>query len=294
MDESATDAADEADARPWPDETVAPEAERNAQAADDEDDAIAPLVLNIEGFEGPLDALLALARTQKVDLKRISILELADQYLEFMAEAKARRLELAADYLVMAAWLAYLKSRLLLPEPEPEDEEPTGEELAARLAYQLQRLQAMRKAGEELMARPLLGRDVMGRGAPEGVRVLRRSDWTASLYDLLRAYSDQRIRTVDLTMRVEPLNVFTIEAARQRLEVALGAIPDWSGLEKLIPEPSVSEAPRASVFASTLSAVLELARDGHMELRQLKAFGPVYVRSRPEGRGDAAQGMSLR
>ncbi|MEL7029150.1 MAG: ScpA family protein, partial [Pseudomonadota bacterium] len=168
-----------------------------------QDEAIEALIVNIEGFEGPLDALLALARTQKVDLKRISILALAEQYLAFMEEAKARRLELAADYLVMAAWLAYLKSRLILPEPDDDEEGPSGEEMAARLAFQLQRLEAMRNAGAKLLELDQYRRDVFPRGAPEGVRVNRRTEWSASLYDLLKAYSEQRIRTVDPTIRVE-------------------------------------------------------------------------------------------
>lgn len=245
------------------------------------------LVVDVEGFEGPLDLLLMLARTQKVDLKKISILALADQYLAFILQARRMRLELAADYLVMAAWLAYLKSRLLLPEPE-DDEEPSGEELAARLALQLQRLEAMRAVGARLMARDRLGRDIFARGAPEGVRVIRMPRWEASLFDLLKAYTDQRIRSSVTTLQIARAPVVRIEDARRRLEAMLGEIKDWSRLDALLGAPGDMDAQARSALASSFMAGLELVRDGTIEMRQLVAFGPVFVRRRL-----AASGMGL-
>lgn len=258
------------------------------------------LVVNIDGFEGPMDVLLALARTQKVDLKQISILALAEQYLVFVNEAKKLKLELAADYLVMAAWLTYLKSRLLLPS-EDEDEAPTGEELAARLAFQLQRLQAMRNVAAKLFARNRLGRDVFARGAPEGIRVIRKSEYDCSLYELLKGYSELRVRTIDVDYKIEKRPVLAIEDARRRLEAILGRIPDWSRLEDFLPtgvaahnlfgvspedaaEPTseLSVKMKRSARASTFTAGLELAREGFLEIRQTEAFAPIYVRRRKE------------
>ena len=266
---------------PWPDDGV----KRSVGPVVEEDEE-AHLVLNIDGFEGPLDVLLALARDQKVDLKKISILQLVEQYLEFVDAAKARRLELAADYLVMAAWLAYLKSRLLLPEPEAESDEPSGEEMAARLAFQLQRLEAMREAGAKLLELPQLNRDVFGRGAPGGVRVIRLTQWTASIYDLLSAYSQQRVRGIDPTLHIKPMPTFAIEEARMRLERIVGRIPEWSDLRFYLPRDAEPDTPRASILASTLNATLELAKEGRLEVRQAEAFGPVYIRSvQPESEG---------
>jgi len=252
----------------------------NPYAGDDDADVEA-LVVNIEGYEGPLDVLLALARTQKVDLRKISVLELVEQYLSFVETAKARRLELAADYLVMAAWLAYLKSRLLIPSPKSDDDEPTGDEMAARLAFQLQRLEAMRAASAKLMARPRLGLDVFGRGAPEGVKVEKTPEWRAELYDLLKAYSDQRVRNVDATYRVQPPRILQIEQARERLSRLLGVIPDWSDLVSLA-EAEDADAPRESVVASAFNAALEFAKAGRLELRQSAHFEPVMIRRAPE------------
>jgi segregation and condensation protein A len=236
------------------------------------------LVVDVEGFEGPLDLLLTLARSQKVDLKKISILALADQYLTFVSEARRMRLELAADYLVMAAWLAYLKSRLLLPPPETEDDEPSGEELAARLAFQLQRLEAIRAVAARLMARDRLGRDVFPRGQPEGIRIVKEPHYEASLYDLLKAYADQRVRTAVTTIRIARAPVVRIEDARARLESILGTIKDWNRLDRLLPpELRVSSLGR-SAMASSFMASLELVREGELEMRQLVPFGPVYVR----------------
>lgn len=237
------------------------------------------LILNLDGYEGPLDVLLDLARTQKVDIRKISMAALVDQYLEFVAIAKERDLELAADYLVMASWLAYLKSKLLLPVEDESGDEPTADEMAARLAFQLQRLEAMRKAVEDLQALPQLGVQFFARGAPEGVRVKRKADWQAELYDLLRAYTTQRIATVDRDYHIEPPKVYSIEMARIRLTRILGAIPEWTELRALAPIKEI-DAPPASVVASAFNAALEFAKDGSIELRQLGAFEPIYIRAR--------------
>ena len=249
--------------------------------ASDGDADIDALIVNLDGYEGPLDVLLELARTQKVDIRKISMVALVDQYLSFVEAAKQRNLELAADYLVMAAWLAYLKSKLLLPVDEEAGDEPTADEMAARLAFQLQRLEAMRKAVEMLQAMPRLGLTVFPRGAPEGVRVTRKPDWQADLYELLRAYTTQRIASVDRDYKIDPPKVYSIELARLRLERILGSIPDWSELRTLTNASDV-DAPEASVVASAFNAALEFARDGRLELRQLGHFEPIYVRTRQE------------
>ncbi|MFQ5563433.1 MAG: segregation and condensation protein A [Parvularculaceae bacterium] len=237
------------------------------------------LVVNLEGYEGPLDVLLELARRQKVDLRKLSMLALVEQYLDFVAAAKARNLELAADYLVMAAWLAYLKSRLLLPALDADGEGPTGDEMAARLAFQLQRLEAMRKSAEALLQLPRLGVNVFARGAPEGVRVIRTPEWQATLYDLLRAYASQRIAAVDRTYKYNPPKVYAVEEARARIERMLGSIPEWSELRGLAPWGEV-DAPGQSLIASAFNAALEIAKDGRLDIRQLAPFEPIYVRSR--------------
>lgn len=247
----------------------------------------AALVLNLDGFEGPIDVLLTLARDQKVDLTKISILELAEQYLVFVNEARRLRLELAADYLVMAAWLAYLKSRLLLPADE-EGEEPTGEEMAAALAFQLQRLEAIREAGENLFQRALLGRDVFARGAPEGIRVVTKSVYEASLYELLQAYGAIQRRGGKATpLRIEQMELYTMDQALERLERALGALPDWATLASFLPD-GLKGLKRRSAIAATFLASLELARSGRMQLRQDGRFGPIYVRRNPEPASSSA------
>lgn len=247
------------------------------------------LVVAVDGFEGPLDLLLALARSQKVDLTRISVLALADQYLEFMESARRRNLELAADYLVMAAWLAYLKSRLLLPEIETGEGEPTADEMASRLRWRLQRLQAMREAAARLMARDRLGRDIFARGMPEPVNVIRLPEHLDSLYDLLTAYSAQRLKRAKAgTYRPVHAPVLLIEEARERLERMLGRIGNWNGLARLIPAEWSGGHRRRSGMASTLLACLELTRDGKLEMRQLKPFEEVYVRERGEPRAGEA------
>lgn len=261
---------------------VAAETETEFEALSPRDEGAGePLMVDVEGFEGPLDLLLALARSQKVDLKKVSIGALADQYLAFIAEARKLKLELAADYLVMAAWLAYLKSRLLLPEPE--DHEPTGEELAARLAFELQRLEAIRAVAARLMARDRLGRDVFGRGMPEGIYVARTTRYEASLYDLLKAYGEGRARHSVRRLEIRPAAVYRVEEARRRLEVMLGSVRDWNRLEALLPPELEAQGLKRSALASTLMAGLELVREGRLDMRQLTPFGPVYVRQRPAG-----------
>jgi segregation and condensation protein A len=239
------------------------------------------LVVTVDGFEGPLDLLLSLARDQKVDLAKISILKLAEQYLVFIEALGPRKLELAADYLVMAAWLAYLKSRLLLPQAPSADGEPTADELATRLRWRLQRLEAMRQAAARLMARDRLGRDIFARGAPEGINVVKLRTQTDTLYDLLTSYATQRVRkTSGNTYRPLHAPVLLIEEARARLERMLGRIGDWSGLSRIIPFEWSGGTRRRSALASTLLACLELARDGKLEIRQLKPFDEVFVRDR--------------
>jgi segregation and condensation protein A len=236
------------------------------------------LVLDLDGYEGPIDVLLTLAREQKVDLTKIKIVQLADQYLAFIAQARQLKLEIAADYLVMAAWLAYLKSRLLLPEP-PEDA-PSGEELAADLAFQLQRLEAMQQAGVTLLARPRLGWDVFRRGMPEVIAADKKPRYEAALYDLLKAYADQRRRVDQLQMlRIAPTQLYSVEDALERLEARLGKLPDWEVLMSFLPDNLKDPVVMRSATASTFAASLELAKQGRLLLRQLEAFGPIYLKA---------------
>jgi segregation and condensation protein A len=245
-------------------------------------------IVDIDGFEGPLDLLLTLARSQKVDLRGISILQLVDQYIEFIGHLAKADLDLAADYLVMASWLAYLKSRLLLPKPELAGDEPSGEEMAARLAFRLQRLQAMREAGGRLMARDRLGRDVFFRGEPEGIRVIRTPAWADSIYDLLKAYSDQRTRTLGTRFAVKRAPVYAIDEARKRLEQMIGMSMDWNRLDSFLPDHPGFRELRRSALASTFSASLEMAKDGKLFLRQASAFGPLFLRNAAAGHADPA------
>jgi len=255
--------------------------EQSAHGNDNMATSEAPLVLALEGYEGPLDLLLALARSQKVDLKQISILQLVEQYLAFIAELRKVRLEIAADYLVMAAWLAYLKSRLLLPEPPPDDE-PSGEEMAARLALQLQKLEAMREVGARLMARDRLGRDVFPRGQPEGVVVVSRPIYDATLFQLLKAYADHKARaTAVATLEVRRPVMHTIDEALRRLERMLGSLPDWATLEAFLPINMTDGFQRRAAIASTLLASLEMARQGKLTIRQAAAFAPIFIKGSP-------------
>ncbi len=236
------------------------------------------LVLALDGFEGPIDVLLLLARQQKVDLTRISILELSEQYLAYIREVRRRRIELAADYLVMAAWLAYLKSRLLLPA-EDEEEEPSGEELAAALALQLRRLEAMRDAGRRLMARDQRGRDFFRRPAAEGVTRVETPIYALTQYDLIKAYADQRRRMRPPSLSITPTRLMSVEAAVRRLSEIIGTVVDWTILQKFLPEALEGDPTLTrSAVASTFVASLELAREGRIDLRQSEAFGPIFVR----------------
>jgi segregation and condensation protein A len=249
--------------------------------ADDAPRAGEALIVNLEGFEGPLDLLLALARTQKVDLAKISVLALAEQYVEFVNQALKARLELAADYLVMAAWLAFLKSKLLLPREKGQEDEPSGDELAARLAFRLMRLEAMRAAAGKLMTRKRLGQDVFTRGNPEGVRTIRVRKYTAMIFDLLKAYADQRKKTVKRVHVVPRRTVWSIKEARQRLESLLGdGVGVWVQLDLFLQRygatPDIARTARASSFGATL----EMARDGTVELSQAEPFAPIFMRRR--------------
>jgi segregation and condensation protein A len=252
------------------------EFESTAIVADDQ-----ALMVAVDGFEGPLDLLLTLARNQKVDIAKISILKLADQYLEFIESAKKLNLELAADYLVMAAWLAYLKSRLILPQEKSPEGEPSADEMATRLRWRLQRLDAMRAASTRLMGRERLDRDVFGRGDPEPVNVVKLRTYKDTMYDLLTAYATDRVRKLGgKAYRPHMAPVFHIEEARERLERLLGKISDWSALDRLLPLEWQGGGRRRSAVASTLLACLELARDGKVEIQQTAPFAEIFVRDR--------------
>ncbi len=246
------------------------------------------LVLDLEGYEGPIDLLLALAREQKVDLAKLSILALADQYLAFIAAQRRLRLEIAADYLVMAAWLAYLKSRLLLPEPPRDDGGPSGEELAAALSHRLLLLAAMQRAGAALMARPLLGRDVFARGRPEGIPRIDRPVYELSLYELLAAYGEGHRRQHAQVLTIAQPAFHSLDAALHHLAQFVGHVPEWRELAMFLPAELRGGVFRRSALAATFAASLELTRAGQIELRQDRAFGPIYLRSPAASRGDAA------
>ncbi|MFD1880335.1 segregation and condensation protein A [Paracoccus pacificus] len=238
------------------------------------------LIVDVEGFEGPLDLLLTLSRTQKVDLMKVSVLQLAEQYLAFVETARRLRIELAADYLVMAAWLAFLKSRLLLP-PDPEAEGPSAEDLAAHLAFQLERLNAMREAGARLMARDRLGRDRFQRGMPEQLVTHRKIRWQAGLIDLMRAYARLRTKDEFRPYAFDRHDVFTMEQALDRLRRLIGFAPDWTDLAEFLPEGWDGRPERRrSATAATFAATLELARQGQVELRQSETFAPISIRRR--------------
>jgi segregation and condensation protein A len=250
-----------------------------AYATLDRGDAEPALVVDVDGFEGPLDLLLELARAQKVDITRISILALANQYLAYIERIRSLRLELAADYLVMAAWLAYLKSRLLLPEVS-DGEEPTGAELAAELAFRLRRLEAVREAAARLANRNRLGRDVFARGNPEPIEIRKRSEWSATLYDLLSAYATRRQHNHVAVVRMPTRDVWSLQDAREALSRLVGKVADWTPLAALVTGYVSRPAMRRSVTASSFGASLELAREGKLEIRQTEAFAPLYVRDR--------------
>lgn len=245
--------------------------------------SVSPFMVDVEGYEGPIDVLLSLARDQKVDLVHISIVQLADQYLKFVMEARSKNLELAADYLVMAAWLAYLKSRLLLPVLD-SGEEPTGEELAAALQFQLQRLESMQNAGAELMARARLGADFFSRGAPERFKTIQHSVFDASLTDLIQAYARQKSKSAKgKTLRIEnSWELQSIEDALFRLRRLVGHAPDWRTLLSFLPEDVKNPLTRRSALASTFGAVLQLAKEGRLKIRQDGTYGEIYFQTTPD------------
>jgi segregation and condensation protein A len=237
------------------------------------------LMVDVGGFEGPLDLLLALARTQQVDLSKISILALADQYLEFIDRARDLKIEIAADYLVMAAWLAYLKSRLLLPEPQA-DEEPSAADLAADLAQRLQHLEAIRQAGARLMTRHRLGHDFFARGMPEMRGAAPPSGYTATLYDLLSAYALQRQRHALSSVTLPKRTVWSLAEAREALFRLVGVAGEWTCIDEFLLQYVVEPTMRATVFASSFSASLEMVREGKIEVQQEAAFAPIWLRRR--------------
>jgi segregation and condensation protein A len=262
------------------------ETEVAAERASDEP----ALVVDVEGFEGPLDLLLVLARQQKVDLAKISILALADQYLAFIEEARKLRLELAADYLVMAAWLAYLKSRLLLPETNaPEGQ--SAEDMAIALALRLKRLEAIRDVAERLFGRSQLDRDVFRRGQPEPIAHIKHPQYSATLYDLLSAYAQQRQKSALAHVRLAKRTVWSLAEAREALERLIGQSSDWARLDEFLIAYVVEPSLAATVFASSFASTLEMVREGVMEVHQQGAFAPLYVRKRqPSGNGVADAG----
>jgi segregation and condensation protein A len=268
-------------------EETAFETELAADRATDEP----ALVVDVEGFEGPLDLLLMLARQQKVDLAKISILALADQYLAFIDEARRLRLELAADYLVMAAWLAYLKSRLLLPEAATP-EGMSAEDMANALALRLKRLEAIRDAAQKLFDRPQLDRDVFARGQPEPIAHIKHPQWTATLYDLLTAYASQRQKSALSHVRLAKRAVWSLAEARSALERLIGAATDWTRIDEYLIAYIVEPSQRATVLASSFASVLELVREGAAEIHQQEAFAPLFMRKREtpqNGNGVAAE-----
>lgn len=248
---------------------------------EDPDKAISDksLMVDLEGFEGPLDLLLHLARTQKVDLAKISVLALAEQYLAFVEDARKLRLELAADYLVMAAWLAFLKSKLLIPQ-KSDEEEQSGEEMAQALAFRLKRLEAMREAATRLINRNRLGRDIFARGMPEPIVIEKTSDYEASLYDLLTAYASQRQRNSLSLVTIAKRNVWSLKDARGILARMVGQIDDWTALDQfLLQYLHEDEDERRTALASSFAASLEMVREGQLDIRQDGAFAPIFLRN---------------
>jgi segregation and condensation protein A len=257
------------------------QADLEFEAADDAAEEGQALILDIDGYEGPLHLLLELARMQKVDLARISILELAEQYINFIKNAQDLRIELAADYLVMASWLAYLKSRLILPKAEGEDQLPEAEELAAHLAFRLQRLEAMRRAADAFYKLPITGDQVFVRGAPEGLRSRTSPLYQAELFDMIKAYGDIRSQASIREVKLARPLVLALDDARIRLSRAMGISLEWLSFEDLLPAGSDFERvlPTRSIRASSFLAGLELAKEGKLEIKQSKAFAPIYLRS---------------
>ncbi|GJL85098.1 MAG: segregation/condensation protein A [Micavibrio sp.] len=249
------------------------------------------LLLDIDGFEGPIDVLLELARNQKVDITKISILQLARQYLGFIERAKTHNLELAAEYLVMAAWLAYLKSRLLLPRQD-DDEEYSAEEMAEALQFQLRRLQAMQEHAQKLMSLPQLGQQIFPRGMPEGLQTITDTAWDVTLYDMLKSYGDIHRRKDDSSYDLPEYNLMSTEDALHRLTRMLGSLPKkgiqsvWTTLESFMPDGIKDKLFGRSAIASTLTAGLELAKQGKLEIKQDGLFRPIYLRAVGDVSGD--------
>jgi len=242
------------------------------------------LLLYLGDFDGPIDMLLSLARDQKVDLTKISILALANQYLEFIEKARALRLELAADYLVMAAWLAYLKSRILIPQEEKQVEEPSAQDLADALQFQLRRLEAMRKVANDLFHLPRLGYNVFGRGEPEGLKTSYVPRYEMTLYDLLKSYGDIKKRQQNAVYKLNPVKLFSLEEAIERMENMLGKVPrEWVSLFMFLPQGTTEKIVRRSAVASTFGGALEMAKRGLIEIQQDKNYGPIYIRRPGEG-----------
>ncbi|MHA6730443.1 segregation and condensation protein A [Devosia sp. A369] len=237
------------------------------------------MYVDVDGYEGPLDLLLDLARRQKVDLASISVLALAEQYLAFIETVREKRIEVAADYLVMAAWLAYLKSRLMVPQA-PSDDEPSGEMLAAMLQFRLKRLEAMRRAASQLMNRPRLGFQIYARGMPEPIQIQRTSLWEASLYDVLKAYSTQRERGVSTDYSPIQRTVWSLQEARDILQRLIGDSFEWVSMDSYLAEYLAMPAERATIRASSFASSLELVRLGQIDLRQTETFGPLFMRRR--------------
>lgn len=247
------------------------------------------LLLNLDGFEGPIDLLLTLARDQKVDLTKISILALAEQYITFIEQAQRLRLEIAADYLVMAAWLAYLKSRLLLPIQHEEEEQEDPAELAAKLAFQLQRLEAMQKAAQQLQERTQLGKDFFKRGQPEKMRVETHTTFDLTLYELLRAYGRMQDKMVASTLRIMPTDLYSMDEAIERLRNLLGHVPDWKVLSDFLPDSMTNPLVRRSMMAAHFVAGLELVREGVLEMRQTGIYEPIFLRKSSNMKDDTEE-----
>lgn len=242
------------------------------------------LLLFLGDFDGPIDMLLSLARDQKVDLTKISILALANQYLEFIEKARALRLELAADYLVMAAWLAYLKSRILIPQEEKQVEEPSAQDLADALQFQLRRLEAMRKVANDLFHLPRLGYNVFSRGEPEGLKTNYIPRYEMTLYDLLKSYGDIKKRQQNAVYKLNPVKLFSLEEAIERMENMLGKVPkEWVSLFMFLPQGTKEKIVRRSAVASTFGGALEMAKRGLIEIQQDKNYAPIYIRRPGEG-----------
>lgn len=251
----------------------------NTDFDDERDDAHETLIVDVNGFEGPLDLLLTLAKKQKVDLREISVVDLVNQYLAFIEVARVRRLELAADYLVMAAWLAYMKSHLLLPVPPEDDDALSGEEMAAYLARRLELLQAMRNASKRLMARAQLGQDFFPRGKVETRTMQTNVKWTASLLDLVQAYARQKTKDAYQPLHLERDAVYAVDEALHRLRSMLGTFPDWTTLQAYLPESMRTPPAIKSCLASTFAACLELVKEGKLEVRQKAAFEAIHIKS---------------